>query len=137
PVVTAGPLEEAVDVYVEDGAPLPAACRPPRQHRAPERHAEPLGFHPASLINRQRRRHRDAALVGQGIRVGPESHVQPHPPESQAPPPPDLAALAPVARPPAPHHHPPAPPATRTRAPRRATWLSSRLPNKSTATSPS
>src|SRR5256886_14910723 len=82
---------------LEEAPPPPAPSPPPRQHRAPERHAEPLGFHPASLINRQRRRHRDAALVGQGIRVGPESHVQPQPPESQAPAPGEFDALALVA----------------------------------------
>src|SRR3989441_10665400 len=57
-----------------------------------------LAFILPPLVDRERRRHRDAALVRQRIRVGPESEVHTETPEPQPPTPAELHALALVAR---------------------------------------
>src|SRR5438105_7208617 len=54
------------------------------------------------LIDRERRRHRDAALVRERVRVRPESHVQAEGAQPHAPTPPELDPLALVAPAPTP-----------------------------------
>src|ERR1700758_5434482 len=50
------------------------------------------------LIDRERRRHRDAALVRERVRVRPKSHVQAERAQAHAPAPAELDPLALVAR---------------------------------------
>src|SRR2546430_17064853 len=50
------------------------------------------------LIERERRRHRDAALVGERVRVRPEPHVQAERPQAHAPAEAELDPLTLVAR---------------------------------------
>src|SRR5207245_1770231 len=61
-------------------------------------HAEPLRVHPASLIDRERGRHRDGTLVRERVGVRPESHVQAEPSQPQPAAPAELDPLALIAR---------------------------------------
>src|SRR6185436_4808391 len=60
--------------------------------------ADAVALMPAPLVDRDRRRHRDTALSGERITVGPEPDVQPYGPEPQAAAPAELHLLALVAR---------------------------------------
>src|SRR2546428_10754279 len=59
------------------------------------------------LIDRERRRHRDAALVRQRVGVRPESHVEAEAAETHPPTKPELDPLPLVPDHPAPHRPPP------------------------------
>src|SRR5690349_24468086 len=74
--------------------PCPHAAARPASH-VTHSHFARIG---SLLIDRERRRHRDAALVRERVRVRPESHVQAEGTQAHAPAPPELDPLALVAR---------------------------------------
>src|SRR6266542_5944685 len=87
------------------------AC--PSPHPAPRAASTVTQSHfarmPPPSVDRQRRRHRDGALVRERIGVRPEAEVERHRPEPRSPAPSELEPLALVARHPAPQDEDPDP----------------------------
>src|SRR6266545_1074556 len=72
------PLDEAVDVHIEDRTPFAARGR---EQRGGEDEGGSCRFHTVSLIERDGRGHGDATLVGERVAVRPEPRIQPQRPE--------------------------------------------------------
>src|SRR5216110_2162888 len=88
------PLRKLYTSTLKMACPFPHAAARPASHVIHIHFARIEGL----LIDRERRRHRDAALVRERVGVRPESHVETQPAESQPPAKPKLEPLALVPR---------------------------------------
>src|SRR2546423_15658252 len=79
---------------------LKTACPSPHAATRPASHVIHSHFAriESLLIDRERRRHRDAALVGERVRMRPEPHIQAEGTQALAPAPAELDPFALVAR---------------------------------------